>query len=533
MDVLLPLLVCAAFGVPVVYQILVSMGALELAAGARARFWRQAARAVGLERVVEARSSLAGWAEALHVRLSRYEEGQLSGTRIAISGRGLPADVTVRPEGFGGSSRGSGVREIEVGDEAFDRAAWVEGPPALVRSLLHADNRATIRGLFEGRLDRKRLSPFWATGRFDDGVLRVDVLEEAPPTGGGRSESGIEAGMWGAEPAVKGDYVGGRDRLPEVLQAVLGLARRLETPEDVPRRLAENMKTETVAGVRSQILTTLARELASHPATREALLAAREDPDAEVRLRAGIALGPEGREVLLRVASGEGAEDVTTERAVLALGVSLTTEEAQDVLRNALRTRREATARACLRVLGQRRAATVMATLAKVVAVEKPELAAVAAEALGTTGDPIAQKPLLAALGSPHASVRVAAARALGQVGTIAAVQPLKEREARDRAVRAAARQAIAEIQSRASGAAPGQLSLAGGLSGQLSLASGERGRLSLASGEEGRASSPRHPEEPRPSQGDERPATPADSSGPVEPESLGMTGSRRVGEGE
>jgi hypothetical protein len=76
--------------------------------------------------------------------------------------------------------------------------------------------------------------------------------------------------------------------------------------------------------------------------------------------------------------------------------------------------------------------------------------------------------------------VRVAAARALGQVGTIAAVLPLKEREAQDRAVRAAARQAIAEIQSRARGAAPGQLSLAGGESGRLSLASGEEGRLSL-----------------------------------------------------
>ena len=269
---------------------------------------------------------------------------------------------------------------------------------------------------------------------------------------------------------------------------MLGLARRLETPEDVPRRLAENLRTETVAGVRSQILVTLARELATHPATREALLAAREDPDAEVRLRAGIALGPEGREVLLRVAGGEGAEDVATERAVLALGVSLTIDEAQDVLRKALRTRREATARACLRVLGQHRGAGVVATLARVMAVERPELAAVAAESLGTTGDALAQTPLLAGLGSPHASVQVAAARALGQLGTIAAVLPLKEREARGGAVRAVARQAIAEIQARAQGAAPGQLSLADGEPGRLSLAPGEAGQLSLA----------RHPEERR-----------------------------------
>ena len=197
-----------------------------------------------------------------------------------------------------------------------------------------------------------------------------------------------------------------------------------------------------MAAVRLQCLATLAREFADHPATGEALLAASEDPDAEVRLRAAIALGPKGREVLLAVAGGEGAEDATTERAVLALGFYLTTAEAQGILRNALRTRREATARACLRALGQRRGPGVVATLAKVVAVEKPELAAVAADALGATGD-------------------------------------------------AAARQAIAEIQSRAR-RGPRQLSLAGGESGQLSLASGEEGRLSLAEDERRNPRAPR-----------------------------------------
>ena len=48
-------------------------------------------------------------------------------------------------------------------------------------------------------------------------------------------------------------------------------------------------------------------------------------------------------------------------------------------------------------------------------------------------------------------------------------------------AVRSAARQAIAEIQSRLSGAGPGQLSLAGGEAGQHSLSENEAGRRSLA----------------------------------------------------
>ena len=241
-----------------------------------------------------------------------------------------------------------------------------------------------------------------------------------------------------------------------------------------------------------------------------------------MRLRAAIALGPRGREVLLAIASGEGAEDATTERAVLALGFHLTTAEAQGILRNALRTRREATARACLRALGQRRGAGVVATLAKVLAVEKPELAAAAAEALGATGDASAEAPLLAALGSPHAAVRVAAARALGRVGTTAAVLPLKELEARD----GAAARGGAAGDRRDPGARPGRRARA-------ALARGRRVGPALA--RRGRGGPPRacHPRSSAAS-GDEEPQlerrSPADPSGPVAPESLGMTAGGRIG---
>ncbi len=160
--------------------------------------------------------------------------------------------------------------------------------------------------------------------------------------------------------------------------------------------------------------------------------------------------------------------------------------------------------------------------LAKVLAVEKPELAEAAADALGATGDPSAEPALLAALGRPHAPVRAAAARALGRVGTTAAVLPLQAAEARDAAVRAVARQAIAEIQSRAKGAGPGQLSLAGGESGRLSLAGGEEGRLSLALSSRGASSG----------SGDEGSAISADPSGPSARGSLGMTSADPSGPG-
>ncbi len=115
---------------------------------------------------------------------------------------------------------------------------------------------------------------------------------------------------------------------------------------------------------------------------------------------------------------------------------------------------------------------------------EKGELAVAAAAALGATGSPAAEPPLILALQREQKDVQVAAANALARVGSAAAVLPLKEaaeRASRDPEVLRATRQAIAEIQSRVQGASPGQLSLAGVEVGQLSLAQAEAGQLSIA----------------------------------------------------
>ena len=214
-----------------------------------------------------------------------------------------------------------------------------------------------------------------------------------------------------------------------------------------------------------------------------------------MRLRAGLALGADGRDVLLAVAGEPGVYDATAERAVVGLGALLAVEEARGLLRDALLSRRLATARACLGALG-RRGGEAVATLAKVLALEKPELAAVAANALGETGDAGAEAPLVEALASPHEAVRVAAARGLARMGTPSAVLPLRKAAASDPPLRAAARQAIAEIQSRAKGALPGQLSLAETGAGALSIADEEPGRLSLA--EEAGTAPPHAPSRPR-----------------------------------
>jgi hypothetical protein len=465
------------YGGVAAFYALLSMGLVELGAGNRLRLWRDAARAAGLSRIEEETTALTGWAGELRVRFARYEDASARGTRLTIAG-GLPKELTIRPQSLGATVRGA--HESEIGDAAFDRAAWVEGPPALARAVLDAEARRALGALLTGRLEQPGRSTFWAFGQLENGVLRVDVPEVTPAaTNERRTWFGVEDE--GVARETGRHAVAGRDRLPEALQRVLALARRLAAPPDIKQRLAENLKREADGGVRLQLLTTLRREFGDSPLAREALLAAREDPDAQVRLRAGIALGPEGTDVLIHLADGEGADDATTEKAVAALGERLPVSQAVSILRGALRTRRTATARACIGLLGARGGARGAAMLAKVLAVEKPELAAVAAAALGEAQQPSAEGPLLAALDNPSPSVRIAAAQALGRAGTVAAIARLKRAEAEDPPLRAAARQAIAGIQSRLPGAAPGQLSLAGGEAGQLSLAAGEGGQLSLA----------------------------------------------------
>jgi len=460
----------------------------------RREAWRSAARAAGLTGVVETSRDLSGWAGRVHVRLSRYET-EVSGTRLVLSGPGLAGGFTVRPEALETTLRAAvGQREVEIGDETFDRLAWIQGSPALAHALLDRPAREAFRSVFGGYLQRAGKMPFLASALLDDGTLSLDVPEV--PKRKGTTEGALDAlfaAITGKE-ASEGGSLGRPERLPEVLEAALAFARRLEPPADVARRIAENLRDEPLPGVRVRSLTVLVREFPDHPATREALLAAREDPDAEVRLRAAAELGEEGRDVLLALAEGEGAEDATTARAVTALGTRLDPGEARRLLSQALRTRRTATARACIEVLGRQRGPDSVAMLARVLAVERGELAVAAADALGATRDPAAEAPLVEALDSRPRELRLAAARALGLVGTAAAVPPLKAAEARHSDLARAARQAIAEIQARLTGAEPGQLSLATapGEAGQLSLADADpAGRLTLAesvAGAEGRA---------------------------------------------
>lgn len=479
----------------------------SILARARARAWREAAAAVGLTGVEESEMlgitrSLTGTASGLRVRLGRYRRGKYdSGTRITVGRLGHgPYGFSLRREGFGTSvEKALGEKEIEIGEPAFDEELYVQGHPPLARALLDAETRRDVRTLFRGEAWSGR--PSDVRTRVSGDLLQVDIRERP----------------FGAGPP-----------LSDALARVVAVARRLTAPPDVAARLAANLPGEPDPRVRLACLLTLVREFPDHPATREALLAARADAGAEVRLRAGAALGPEGRGCLLDLAAGEGVEDSCAGRAVEALGPYLERARAEEILSRALPRRRVATALACLAALGRWGGEEAVAGLARVLAAEEGEIGVAAARALGATGaaaaegplvaaltggagewpgsatrapgatgDDIPERPLAAALAAETVELQVAAARALGRVGSVSAVPALRDagEHDRDRKLKRAVRQAVAEIQARVPGAAPGQLSLAGaeGGTGRLSLADEDaEGRMSLADSEGAAPAAPR-----------------------------------------
>ena len=416
--------------------------------GRRVRSWQEVVESCGL-RVVE---KSAGWSprlRALDGLVSvRIESGTQQGRSILIAVEApAPPDfhrVTIRPE-----SKLKLGREIEIGDRAFDDTFFIQGPARLVFALLDAETRRLI-------IEVKEKSWFTITAS----ELRSVVL--------------------------------GDDKIAGVLPLLLDLRKRFLGQIAVLHRLVDNATEDPEPGVRLQNLLLLIRELSSNPETDRAFRKACLDPVPRIRLLAARQLGADGRGVLLKLAEGEEEDDISA-KAFAILERELPFERVSAILGLALRRRRLLTARACLEALGRRRAASGVDLLTKVLEREHGELALAAAQALGATGSPAAEPPLLQALEREDADVRVAAANALGRIGSAAAVPPLKEAAERsgiDRELRRAARQAIAEIQSRVHGA-PGQLSLAGAEAGQLSLAEGEAGQLSLAEDPAGQLSLP------------------------------------------
>jgi hypothetical protein len=212
--------------------------------------------------------------------------------------------------------------------------------------------------------------------------------------------------------------LGGHRRLISAAHDAVDLAQRAAWRRDAFQGLAENALHDPLPGVRLNNLEALARDRRRSP---EVLHAALSDSSERIRLRAAVWLGAAGHPTLLQLAEDPATSDECAAEAIRGLREALSEAQALALLESALARRRNPVVRA-------------------------------AVEALGLSGTVVAV-PRLRAVIEGH---------------------PL------DFAMKRAADEAVARIQSRLEGAEAGQLAVAEGDAGQLTLADSAAGRLSL-----------------------------------------------------
>jgi len=403
----------------------------------RAHSWLVAATGCGLTEMAVRKTlgwnwALEGRAGPLHVRLDSLFPGDDP----------LATDITIRGLSAGLDGPSSDplrwLGGVDLDAETLRDMPPVSGPALLLCAVMDGPTRRLVRNLFAGRLDIDGAVQTWTgTARLRDGRLSASFL----PGSGSFAPT-----------------------LTDVLAALLDIARRLLPPEDMARAAARNAQSDPDPGVRIHHLRTVRADAKDPQLVQATYWAALADPAAEVRLEAALACGPEGVPVLRAMVADEQAPDRCRARAVRLLRAELPTDLAEAALVQALGAHASMTALACIELLQVRHPPSIDAIV------------------------PTAEPALVDAL-TKEADVRVAAAEALGRIGTATAVLPRQEAARAhpgDGALRQVVRESVAAIQGRLPGSSPGQLALAEGASGQISVAEDPRGRVAMPDEPEG-----------------------------------------------
>jgi hypothetical protein len=434
--------------------------------GARMRAaWQHLARRFGLvdhppgfefqEESLESRGTIEGFPAVLRTRQDSWTfRRAVLDLRVTLD-PGLPSDVAIRLRRPYDKRVSPG--QVTTGDPVFDEAVVVRGDPTVLVPLLDAETRGALAKLCA------------AGGEIADATLTID--------------SRIPA-----------------DDVAQVKAAVLeaiAVAQRLRPGTDTVERLARNALADPEPAVRRLNLELVGRLVSRGDTVASTARAAMVDLDARVRLTAALLLGTEGRPVLLALAGAPATPTDVGLEAIDALGSECPADLALRHLERALGTGHLAPVEVALRALGRGSTDTGRAKLEALVLDRRRPIAAAAARALGLGANAASEDALLAALQRPGRDVRLAAATALGAIGSIAAVLALQEcaeQAGLASPLRREALQAIASIQERATGSAPGQLALADLPGGEISLvATSDAGTLSIATPEEA-GSHPAHP---------------------------------------
>jgi hypothetical protein len=236
-------------------------------------------------------------------------------------------------------------------------------------------------------------------------------------------------------------------------------------------------------------LVALAGQLRVPGAVPRALRALLHHADLHVQVESAVALGAETHGLLRGLLARPELGDADSLRLARVLERELNVDEALELLRRSQERRRRGTAAVALEALSRQRDIRVVPAVIGVVEGHDSVLAPAAARSLRRCAQavpgqqPAIESALLRALETGDHRLKTAVAEALEHAGSIDAVPRLRALIGKrfDEAFDRAAANAIAMIQVRAAGAAPGQLTLATERSaGQLSLPDGAAGQLSV-----------------------------------------------------
>ena len=421
------------------------------------KLWTQAARVLsgtqvrlrsgetGFDLLTKDGVRLAAWSETRG--MSHYRERWVS----FIAEDRVLLDLVIAYEGI--SSRLGkliGGDDIETGDAEFDRVVLLRGAELRVVAICDRRVRAMIRELVSQR------------GTVAQGQVRLEL------------QGGTET---------FGEIVG-------PARAVAGLARALSERAEQPAALLlrQNAVGDPVAGVRRRALELLLRSFPGHAETRAALEALTTDPDPEVRLLATLnhddgSAGDRLSEMALDASLTNAARADALSRLVMGKpGVGVL-----PVVERALADRSPRVRAVAVDAVGRAHHHPAIATLLSLATkAADPDEQRALCDAFWRLRDPAAERVLLDLFERGGLSVRLAAARALGRVGGVSAVEPLRNAAAGLLAgeLGRIAAEAVAAIQARLTHAAEGQLSVLDGPdeAGRVSVATAA-GAVSVAMG--------------------------------------------------
>jgi hypothetical protein len=352
--------------------------------------------------------------------------------------------VVIRPIASGISAARVGIETrysgVETGDADFDAAVRFSGPWLVVRALLDAETRQVAREAFVVA----------AIVVVRDGALTADFST-----------------AWDTGQVVSAAR----------LERLLALAERLREPPDPVPLLAVIARSDAGPVVRRSAVAVLAAEARDRPETREAQRTACLDADPSVRLAGARHLGAEGVPVVEEIARSGATPDAFAADAIEVLGERLSAETRRAIL-DAAGPDRPLTACAALATSNGAAADDVKRITAVLERALSGPVALAAVKALVRTKVPAAAEAPLAAALVADVEVARAAAQGLARLGTADSVPALRAAEGRPQLARTA-REAIVAIQSRLTGAFPGQLALAGASGGEVAVAEAD-GRVSL-----------------------------------------------------